>query len=557
MELKLICRKTGPFFLIIALLGIGAQNGLPLAIYGVSVGLTQSSLDGQWMGGYEIRGQYTPMYARFKAKADGISGTLGLPVRGLTDAVLDQIRFRSPSLHFELPSAFPFIFEGKVSGGIIAGRVQSGNDRGTFNLVRVVTLDAKILDRYVGDYHIGKDRYITIMRNNLSMPGISYVVYDSYNPSQRTGRLFPPSETTFVAGPGRLMSYPVEINATFVKNNQGEVTALKWKPKGSAEITAKKVKLHLYDEEEVKFSNSDVTLAGTLTLPVTKGPHPAVVIILGSDGGLRGYGRLPQFFAQHGIAALTYDKRGWGASTGTRIGSTVKDMAGDAAAGVRFLQTRQDIDPNKVGVWAISQGGWMGPIVAATTPKVAFLILHAAPAVSPRLQSRMELVNTLPLSGYSPNEIKEAVEYQNLYLDAMQSDESYDRAVAAYEQLRTGGASWVWNPGTKEQLRAQWTAPNLDFDPVPFLEKVDCPVLAFFGGKDPLVPSEGNVSIMKEALGKSGNHDFAIKVLPGVIHNFELPGMGLYGYQSSGRTPRGYYDVMINWLEKRGMTDKK
>jgi hypothetical protein len=119
-----------------------------------------------------------------------------------------------------------------------------------------------------------------------------------------------------------------------------------------------------------------------------------------------------------------------------------------------------------------------------------------------------------------------------------------------YNQARERGVLWVWNPGEKERLRAQWTRPNIDFDPVPFLEKVKCPVIAFFGEKDVLVPPEGNVSIMEAALKKAGNLDVTIKVLPGVNHNFQLPWMGSYGFQSSGKTPPGYYDVMIPWLKK-------
>ena len=194
----------------------------------------------------------------------------------------------------------------------------------------------------------------------------------------------------------------------------------------------------------------------------------------------------------------------------------------------------------------------MAPVVATTTPNVAFVILHAGPAVSPRLQSRMELVNSFPSRfGLKQDELNEAIAYQNLYFDAMNSDEAFEKLQATYQQLQARGARWAWNPGTKEQLRAQWTRPNVDFDPVPFLERVQCPVIAFFGEKDGLVPPGGNVAIMEAALKKAGNKDVTIKVLPGVNHLFQLPGMGSYGYQSSGKTPAGYYDVMIPWLKKR------
>ena len=533
---------------------IGVVCLILVAGLGASARAQQSSIAGDWVGGYEINRNYTPIRTRFSVEGAGIKGTLDFPVRGVTGVALDQVRFLSPNLHFELPrSAGRIIFEGRPSGDFITGNIQSGSERGTFHLVRAVTLDAKVFDQYVGDYQIGRDRYVSIERTPPDEPtaGITYVERDRSSPGHRYGRLFPASETAFVAGPGRWVPYPVEINATFIKNEQGQVTALKWKPTGSPEIIARKVKPHLYDEEEVTFSNGNVTLAGTLTLPLTKGPHPAVVLLPGSDGGARFKGELPTFFAQHGIAVLTYDKRGWGASTGTLIGATIEDMAGDTSAGVRFLQKRPDIDPGKVGMWAISQGGWMAPVVATRTPNVAFMILHAGPAISPRLQGRMELVNTFPRFGYSQDQIKEAIEYQNLYFDAMNSDEAYDKVQAVYEQLRARGVRWVWNPGTKEQLRAQWTRPNIDFDPVPFLEKVKCPVLAFFGEKDVLVPPEGNVAIMEAALKKAGNKDVTIKILPGVNHNFEVPGMGVYGFQSSGKVPPGYYDVMMEWLKKQ------
>jgi uncharacterized protein len=512
---------------------------------GVSSNAQQTSVAGEWVGGYEIKGNYTPIKTQFKLEGDVIKGTLDFPQRQITGTALDQVRFSSPNLHFELPrDTGPLIFEGQLNGGLMTGSIQSGNDRGTFHLVHSIL--AKSFEQYLGDYQIGRDSYVSIWRfpSGQFAGSFMYEVKDLSRFVLRSGYLFPVSETAFVAGPEQFMQHPAEINATFVKNEQGQVTALKWKPTGFPEMIGKKVKPQFCDEEEVKFSNGNVTLAGTLCLPVRKGRHPAVIMIDGSGDGHRGWNGLAQFFAQHGIAALTYDKRGFGASTGTIVDATVSDMAGDAAAGVRYLQKRPDIDPRKVGAWAISQGGWMAPVVAATTPDVAFVILHAGPAVSPRVQARHDLESTLRRSAraYSPDEIKEALAYQSLALDAMNSDEAYDKLKVANEQAKARGARWVGTLSTKEQMRARWIRPNVDFDPVPVLEKVKCPVIAFFGEKDGLVPPEGNVSIMEAALRKAGNKDVTIKVLPGVGHMLSLP---------SGKTPPGYYDVMIAWLKKR------
>jgi hypothetical protein len=40
----------------------------------------------------------------------------------------------------------------------------------------------------------------------------------------------------FFAGPARLVPYPVEVTATFTKNQDGQVTALRWKQTGWPEV---------------------------------------------------------------------------------------------------------------------------------------------------------------------------------------------------------------------------------------------------------------------------------------------------------------------------------
>lgn len=516
-----------------------------LLLFSATVCAAQNSIAGEWVGGYKINENYTPVKAHFKPENSDIKATLDLPMRGEIGVALNQVKFQSPNLQFELPRGTAAItFDGKISGDTITGNIQRGSEGGTFHLVRTVTVDSKVFDQYVGDYQVGRDKYISIGRSNYPTAGINFTESDT----NRFGQLFPTSETTFFGGTARLVPYPVEINVTFVKNKQGQVTALKWKPKGSAERTAKKVKL--FNEEEVKFSNGNVTLAGTLTLPLIKGLHPAVVLIHGSDPNTRFTG-LPQLFARHGIAALSYDKRGAGTSTGDLSKATFDDLAGDTSAGVEFLQNHKDINSKQVGLWAISQGGWIAPLVAARTSNVAFMILHAGASVTPKIQGRMELENSFPIYGYSPDEIKEAAQYQALYFDAMLNDEAWEKLQIAYKQAREKNARWVWNPGTKEQLRGRWFRLVMDFDPVPFLEKVKCPVLAFFGEKDVLVPPAGNIPLMEQTLKNAGNKDYTIKILPKANHRFEETVTGAGDFATNKRIVPGYYDVMFEWLKKR------
>src|SRR4030095_9555391 len=93
-------------------------------------------------------------------------------------------------------------------------------------------------------------------------------------------------------------------------------------------------------EEEVTFQDGAVTLVGTLILPETAAPHPAVVFVHGAPPNERGpYHDFAKYvFARYGVAALIYDKRGYGQSSGQAAEATLDDLAGDVVADVRYLQ---------------------------------------------------------------------------------------------------------------------------------------------------------------------------------------------------------------------------
>ncbi|MBI4463679.1 MAG: hypothetical protein HY647_03145, partial [Acidobacteria bacterium] len=136
--------------------------------------------------------------------------------------------------------------------------------------------------------------------------------------SQEGGQLralFPVSENVFSAGPGLLLSTPVEVKITFLRNSQGKVTRLIWKQDGRADRAARK--LASYQWEEVRFPNGPLRLAGTLLLPPGKASHPALVLLQGTGAADR-YAVLPavHFLLSHGMALLSYDQRGVGGSPG-------------------------------------------------------------------------------------------------------------------------------------------------------------------------------------------------------------------------------------------------
>jgi pimeloyl-ACP methyl ester carboxylesterase len=125
----------------------------------------------------------------------------------------------------------------------------------------------------------------------------------------------------------------------------------------------------------------------------------AVVLVHGSGQERRQLG-LAEQLAARGIAVLTYDKRGVGASGGVYVGPEVgtnnvsaanlRLLATDANAALAALVARLPIRYGPVGLLGGSQAGWVMPLAAQQNPAVRFLVLFSGPVVTVREQLRFQ-----------------------------------------------------------------------------------------------------------------------------------------------------------------------
>ena len=311
-----------------------------------------------------------------------------------------------------------------------------------------------------------------------------------------------------------------------------------------------------FTDEEVSFKNGDVTLAGTLRIPSIKGQRPAIVFIHGSGPQDRDFGTLTGLFARRGIAVLSYDKRGVGASTGDFRQVPFYELAGDALAGVRFLKTRKEIDPDKIGVWGVSQGGWLGPLAASESADIAFVISVSGPGVSPKEQMLFYRGNQLRDSGLSDQAVEEATELRRRMWDYFSTGEGQQVVRDEFERAKKkpwfseltsqGFPRTVPNAAGMSESELRWYRQEMNYDPVAVLEKVSVPVLEIFGEEDELVPVEKSVEIMRQAFERSGNKDVTFKIFPGADH-----GITVFSRRGERQFAPGYVEAMIGWLEKR------
>ena len=183
--------------------------------------------------------------------------------------------------------------------------------------------------------------------------------------------LYPTDSHQFSAGPGAALSASIESRIAFQRNSAGQIVSLTWQRDGAAPRTAKRVEIET--REDVRFANREVQLTGTLIAPSVGAKHSAIVLVHGSGAENRAY-MLPwaRFLIRHGIAALGYDKRGVGTSTGDWNASHLRRFGGRCGRGRRVLKTRRDIDAAQIGLLGISQAGWIMPLAAVRSKDVAF-----------------------------------------------------------------------------------------------------------------------------------------------------------------------------------------
>ena len=307
-----------------------------------------------------------------------------------------------------------------------------------------------------------------------------------------------------------------------------------------------------YSEEEVSYENSidKVKLAGTLTLPPSKEPVPAVVLITGSGGqdrnetimGHRPFLVLADHLTRRGIAVLRVDDRGIGGSAPGSPKATSENYAEDVLAGVAFLKGRKEINPLRIGLVGHSEGGMIAPIAAIRSKDVAFIVMMAGIGQTGADVVLMQGDLLQKASGSDPDmiiQVRKAFEQIFAILKAQK-----DNAVAEKE-IRDSVASQMANM-TEAQKKAfapvlatinaqmkmyvsDWFRYFLLFNPGPILAQVRIPVLAIVGEKDLQVPPKENLALIEAALKKGGNKNYTILLMPGLNHLFQTARTGLPG----------------------------
>lgn len=316
--------------------------------------------------------------------------------------------------------------------------------------------------------------------------------------------------------------------------------------KGTFDLTRSNLPAAGVQSRDVTFADKDVKLAGTLLLPASAGKHPAVLFLHGSGAEARWANHyLARKFAEAGIAALIYDKRGVGRSTGDWQKVGFEPLADDAVAGIRFLQSYPEVDPARIGIYGHSQGGTIAPLVATRAHKLAFIIASAAGGTAPADVETYSVENSISLSKLPPLEQKDARAYVHALIDVAYRGK--DRAGLDATAARFKSRDWFFDlppPGN-----SYWTISRqiAGFDPAHWWQQVKVPVLLVYGAHDERVQPTTSARAIQAALRSGGNNRVTLKMFAGSDHTFTVIDPAKKGGWPK-REP-GYSSAVIHWVQ--------
>lgn len=224
------------------------------------------------------------------------------------------------------------------------------------------------------------------------------------------------------------------------------------------------------------------------------------------------------------------------ASTGNWRQATLEDLTKDALSGFNALKRHSDIDPEHVGLLGTSQGVWVAPLAASLSGEVGFIVLISGAAVSPKAQELYRTEHELRYLGRSSLGIFAGVFLYKFWL-------SFVKVIRIFQKVLPQVVH-IFPESLRFAFYLEW-----DFNPLPVLEQVKCPVLVIFGERDKVVPVRESVRLFEMALKE--NPDHTIQIFPRGNHALLESDVGVLPEivcMEKKVFVSGYYDLVSGWI---------
>jgi pimeloyl-ACP methyl ester carboxylesterase len=209
--------------------------------------------------------------------------------------------------------------------------------------------------------------------------------------------------------------------------------------------------------------------------------YPGVLLVGGTSpadrdqtiGGVPVFAQLARMLADSGHVVLRYDRRGTGQSGGRTDSATLADYTDDAAAAIKWLKRRDDIDKRHIVVVGHLDGGPVALLAAAAGNDI-------------------DGVATIDAAGTSGAELI-LLQQQKLLDELKLPDADRQARIDLQKKIQAAvvsGSGWEGVPAPmRKQADTPWFRSVLTYDPAKVVPKVKQPILIVHGDLDPTVPA--------------------------------------------------------------------
>ena len=314
-----------------------------------------------------------------------------------------------------------------------------------------------------------------------------------------------------------------------------------------------------HNVEEFVFSSGPFKLVGELRSPLGHQPHPLIIMVHGDGPASRRYfASIKNCFLNAGYATLMWDKPGSGDSRGSFTSEKLRaERAQILLSAIEECKRDPRIESHSIGVWGISQAGYVVPMALTQTDYISFMILVGVAGENGIEQTAYFVSQQIRCEGFTADQAAEA--------EALAASVCGARS---YEEYVQHGEILLSKYPIVKDLdfmagilpRDRWQAADIQgeayFNPIQIIEQTTIPTLVFLGEKDKNVNPIQATAAYKIALKKAGNPDYAVHLIPGTDHNIILCETGCEKERRNrsrvdwSRYSPQYLDTMRTWLLK-------
>jgi pimeloyl-ACP methyl ester carboxylesterase len=180
------------------------------------------------------------------------------------------------------------------------------------------------------------------------------------------------------------------------------------------------------------------------------------------------------------------------------------------------------------------------------------VIAVSGPGIGVADQHAYTVEHMLRLDGFPQSQIEQALATTDRHMALLRRG-AIDELIA--DQRAIAHEPWFAHLGGEDsEAELRFMQGTIDYDPVPILERVRCPLLGIWGARNVLVPAHHSAAVFAAALAKAGNDQFRLELFPSADHRIAVIEQGTgreqVEWSPARRFAPGYLETMTGWLHQ-------